>query len=78
MIQIKGDGGYNSCKLFFIFKNIKYDIFEKKNLIIFYYFYLFSKYCFRKIIIQIYGIIKNKTLDIKIIFKAYLKILKIS
>ena len=44
---------------------------------IFYLFSLVFKKTILKIIIQTCKIIKNKVLDIKIIFKTYLKILKI-
>ena len=49
-----------------------------KKIYIFGYFNLFLRVFLKKIIILIWRIIKNKVLDIKIIFKIFLKILKIS
>ena len=60
--------------MFFILKNRKHDVYKKYVLIIFYYFW--------KVVLKnnyiICRMIKNKILDIKIIFETYLKILKFS
>ena len=61
--------------MLFIFKNKTYDIFLQKKLIVFNVFNCLLRIFF-KIIIQTYRIIKNKTLDIKIIFKNIQKQLK--
>ena len=58
--------------LFSILKNRKHNVLKEQLLIVFTYF-LNS---ILKIIIQTCKIIKNKTLDIKIISNLYLKILK--
>ena len=60
--------------MFFILKNRKHDVYKKHVLIIFYYFW-------RVVLKNNYTtcrMIKNKILDIKIIFETYLKILKVS
>ena len=60
--------------MFFILKNRKHDVYKKHVLIIYYYFW-------RVVLKNNYTtcrMIKNKILDIKIIFETYLKILKFS
>ena len=64
-------------------KNKKHTFNNKKHFQItsFNCFILFSLYSlglFKKIIIQVYKMIKNKVLNIKVIFKICLKILKIN
>ena len=55
---------------FFILKNIKYGVFKKYLLLVLYHFYLFFKDYFKKIIIQLRRMIKNKTLNIKLFLKS--------
>ena len=55
--------------LSFILKNIKYGVFKKYLLLVLYHFYLFFKDYFKKIIIQLRRMIKNKTLNIKLFLK---------
>ena len=68
----KRENTFDNYFLFSIIKNRKHDVF-KEHL---YLFSLFFRELFYKIIIQIRRMIKNKALDIKFIFKTYLKILK--
>ena len=64
-----------NCFLFSIFRKQKTKCFQ---IISFSYFQLCFLELFLKIIIQTYIMIKNKAMEIKIIFIIYLKILKIS
>ena len=59
--------------LFSILKNRKQCVFEEQFLVFFVIFTYFLRVFF-KIIIQKYRMIKNKVINIKIIFKTYLKI----
>ena len=61
---------FGNQKLFFVFC---YQKIENK---VFLFSIVFLEF-FNKIIIQTYIMIKNKVVDIKIIFKTYLKILKV-
>ena len=65
--------------LFFVIKNIRQSVFREYFLVISYYFHLFYDDCLKKIksYKHIRLMIKNKTLNTKIICKTYLKILKI-
>ena len=64
--------------LFFVIKNIKQSVFREYFLVILYYFHLFYDDCLKKKSYKhIRLMIKNKTLNTKIICKTYLKILKI-
>ena len=65
--------------LFFVIKNIKQSVFREYFLVISYYFHLFNDDCLKKkkSYKHIRLMIKNKTLNTKIICKTYLKILKI-
>ena len=56
----------------------KIGCFKEYLLTVFYWFHLFLFGLFKKIIIQIYKMIKNKVLYIKVIFKVYFKTYKIS
>ena len=59
--------------LFSIFKNKKQSVFKDHLLVILCYFHLFLRVVLRNNYIKM---IKNKTLNIKITFKIYLKIIK--